>query len=443
MTGVERLALRGNAWKWSIAGVLFLATVLTYLDRQTLSLCKPMVCSELHLSNEQYGQLLAAFRWTYALTHVAAGFMADRLPLRIVYALAVLVWSAAGGAAAFVHGFPRLLQTRQVLGVGEAFNWPCATRIVANLLPPEDRPLASGIFNSGSAVGSLVAPLVILPLAGYFGWRAAFVAIGCLGLLWVGLWLWMTRKRVGEWGSGGVGETGQTTLLSNLPHSPTPPLPPCSVSPSPRLASLTRWLREVPLHPAFWMLLLVGVSVNPCWYFLNDWIPAYLHDQRGMSQLSAGMISVPVFLAADLGNLIGGGLVKFLTLRGWPLRGARELTMVLAAAMILPVALIGHVASAAAAVALLAAAACGITAILANYTACQQDLSFANVGAVAGILGMACNVFAATVNPWIGRYVDRTGSYHLIFVLVGVLPLVALLATLAFDALLARRKVNR
>jgi ACS family hexuronate transporter-like MFS transporter len=191
------------------------------------------------------------------------------------------------------------------------------------------------------------------------------------------------------------------------------------------------------------MLLLVGVSVNPCWYFLNDWIPAYLHDQRGMSQLSAGMISVPVFLAADLGNLIGGGLVKFLTLRGWPLRGARELTMVLAAAMILPVALIGHVASAAAAVALLAAAACGITAILANYTACQQDLSFANVGAVAGILGMACNVFAATVNPWIGRYVDRTGSYHLIFVLVGVLPLVALLATLAFDALLARGKVNR
>ncbi len=436
MTGAERLALRGSAWKWWIAGVLFLATVLTYLDRQTLSLCAPMVCGELHLNDEQYGQLLAAFRWTYALTHVAAGFMADRLPLRITYALAVLVWSAAGGAAAFVHRFPRLLQTRQVLGVGEAFNWPCATRIVANLLPPEDRALASGIFNSGSAVGSLLAPLVILPLAGYFGWRAAFVAIGCLGLLWVGLWLWMTRPAagaIGAWHAVTRRSRGSACLDSDGT------CPPSTLS----FRSLVRWLREVPLHPAFWMLLLIGVSVNPCWYFLNDWIPKYMHDQRGMSQLSAGMISVPVFLAADLGNLAGGGLVKFLTLRGWPLRGARELTMVMAAVMILPVALIGHVASAAAAVALLAAAACGITAILANYTACQQDLSFANVGAVAGILGMASNVFAATINPWIGRYVDRTGTYHLIFVLVGVLPLVALLATLAFDAMLARRKVNR
>jgi len=200
-----------------------------------------------------------------------------------------------------------------------------------------------------------------------------------------------------------------------------------------------RWLREVPLQPGFWMLLLVGVSVNPCWYFLNDWIPKYLHDQRGLSQLSAGMISVPVFLAADLGNLAGGGLVKYLTLGGWSLRSAREIAIALAVAAIMPVALIGHVASAAAAIALLSAAAFGITAILANYTACQQDLSFANVGAVAGILGMACNVLAATVNPWIGRYVDRTGTYHLIFVLIGTLPLVAFLAILAFDALVARR----
>ena len=165
MAAMQPSAAHSSAWKWWIAIVLFLATVLTYLDRQTLALSAPAVTKEMHLSDEQYGQLLAAFRWTYALMHVVAGLLADRLPLRMIYAAAVLVWSAAGAAAACAGRFAQLMVTRQVLGIGEAFNWPCATRIVANMLPPEDRGLASGIFNSGSAVGSLVAPFLILPLA--------------------------------------------------------------------------------------------------------------------------------------------------------------------------------------------------------------------------------------------------------------------------------------
>lgn len=414
---------RSSAWKWWIAIVLFLATVLTYLDRQTVSLCGSMIREEMQLSNEQYGQLLSAFRWTYALMHVVAGFAADRLPLRMTYALAVLVWSAAGAAAAFVTRFAHLLMTRQLLGVGEAFNWPCATRIVANLLPPEDRGLASGIFNSGSAVGSLVAPLIILPLAQFFGWRVAFLVIGGLGLFWVALWLWTTHH---------------VTLAHNTARK-TAIVRPRAAATGTRLSATITWIRQVLLHPAFWMLFVVGVSVNPCWYFLNDWIPTYMRDQRGMSQLTAGMITVPMFLAADLGNLAGGGLVKYLTVRRWSLRQARGTTLALAATLIVPVAWITQVPNAAAAVAMLAAAAFGITAILANYTACQQDFSFANVGAVAGILGMACNVFAAIVNPWIGRYVDQTGTYYLIFVLIGALPVLAFMALLIFDTLVHSR----
>ena len=419
MTPAQAPGHRSNAWKWWIAVVLFLATVLTYLDRQTLSLCAPMICDEMKLSDEQYGQLLAAFRWAYALMHLVAGFLADRFPLRITYSLAVLVWSAAGAAAAFVGRFSQLLLTRQVLGVGEAFNWPCATRLVANMLPPQDRGLASGIFNSGSAAGSLAAPFIILPLAALFGWRWAFFVIGSLGLVWVALWLWVTRR-------GTLAHGAVRTL---------PVVEPRAVASGNRLVASVRWIRQVMLRPGFWMLLLVGVSVNPCWYFLNDWIPKYMHDQRGMSQLTAGMISAPIFLAADFGNLVGGGLVKFLAARGWSLRLARGTTVTLAVLLILPVVLITRVPSATIVVAMLGCAAFGITAILANYTACQQDFSFANVGAVSGILGMACNVCAATVNPWVGRYVDATGTYNLIFVLIGVLPLVALVAMITFDAL--------
>jgi len=414
---------RSNAWKWWITVVLFLATVLTYLDRQTLSLCGAMISKELQLSNEQYGQLVAAFRWTYAIVQAPAGFLADRVALRWTYLGAVALWSAAGAAAAFVGNVRQLLFTRGLLGVGEAFNWPCATRIVANMLPPEDRGLGSGIFNSGAAIGSLIAPLVITPIAIQFGWRAAFFVIGALGAFWVILWLLVTRH-----GSRAVEVMGRSK--------------PARVSSEPRpspVRALAHWCRDVLLHPAFWMLMLVGMSINPCWYFLNEWIPKYLHDQRGMGYLSAGLVTVPIFLGADVGNLASGALIKYLTLLGWSLRAARGTTLALAALLILPIALITHVDSVPLVIAVLGVAALGITSIVANYTACQQDFSFANVGIVAGILGMSCNVFAAVVNPYIGRYVDRTGNYRLIFVLMALLPALSLAAIVVFDALVSKR----
>ena len=412
-----------SAWKWWIAIILFLATVLTYLDRQTLSVCGPMICGEFELSNEEYGMLVAGFRWTYAIAQVPAGFIADRFSLRLTYAMAVGLWSAAGAAAAFVIGSRQLLATRAVLGIGESFNWPCATRIIANILPPADRGLGSGIFNSGAAVGSLIAPLIITPIAIHYGWRVAFFTIGIMGFAWIPLWIWTTRKAPVDRTSA----HGQTSGSRQ------------SASRGATLASLRRWTREVLLHPAFWMLLIVGVTVNPSWYFLNEWIPKYMHDQRGMGYLSAGLMTIPIFLGADLGNLLSGGLIKYLIVRGWSLRRARGTTLALAALLIAPTVLVPLASNVWAGGAILVLSAMGITSFVANYTACMQDFSFANVGIVAGILGMSCNVFSAVVNPWIGRYVDMTGNYTLIFVLMGTLPAVSLAAVLLFDAIIDRK----
>ena len=361
-----------SAWKWWIAIVLFLATVLTYLDRQTLSLCGPMICQEFRLSNEEYGRLVAAFRWAYAIVHVPAGYLADRFSLRLTYAAAVGLWSAAGAAAAFISGGRQLLATRAVLGVGEAFNWPCATRIIANLLPPADRGLGSGIFNSGAAAGSLIAPLIITPLAIHFGWRTAFFAIGAIGFLWILLWIGVTRK-----------PSARQAFATSRPSVASRPLAQRSI-----LARLGQWGREVLLHPAFWMLFVMGLSVNPCWYFLNEWIPKYMHDQRGLGYLKAGLVTIPIYVGADLGNLLSGALIKFLTLRGWSLRKARGATLTLAAVLIAPTALLGLADDIWLVVAILGMAGMGITSFVANYTACSQDFSFANVGIVAGILGM-------------------------------------------------------
>ena len=179
---------RTAAWTWYVCFILFLATVLNYLDRQTMANCAPLIKKDFQLSNEQWGHLLGAFRGTYGYMQIAAGYVADRFSVRIVYALAVGLWSAAGAAAAFVAGPAVMAWTRRVLGVGEAFNWPCALRVTANMLPPEDRGLANGFFSSGAATGSLIAPLVIVPIAKAFGWRMAFFFIGALGAVWILLW---------------------------------------------------------------------------------------------------------------------------------------------------------------------------------------------------------------------------------------------------------------
>ncbi len=467
----------GNAWKWRLTIVLFVATVLTYLDRATVSLCGPMICDEFHLNNEQFGQLAASFRWAYALTHVPAGFMADRLPIRTTYGLAIGLWSAAGAAAAWAFGFRPLLTTRAILGMGEAFNWPCATRIVANMFPPADRGLASGVFNSGAAVGALVAPLVIVPLAAQFGWRAAFLVIGGAGFFWIALWLAATRRSgrgfaavtMGHEQSRtyraifalvflfvGVGAPVAVVLWGGRAFAPLERLLGSASGTSPML---TTWLTGSPLvllaaviawslvakglkSVSFWMLVVVALTVNPCWYFLNDWIPKYMHDQWHLSAQRAGLVTVPIFLGADLGNLLSGAAIKFLTARGWSLRAARGTTLIVCAAAIGPVALVPLCHSTVVAVLLLGLAGFGITSIVANYTACQQDLSFANVGVVAGFLGLSSNVCSAVVNPYIGRYVDTTGNYRLIFLLMAALPAASVMAIIVFDSIVHRQRTS-
>jgi ACS family hexuronate transporter-like MFS transporter len=419
---------RADSWKWWLTIILFLATVLTYLDRQTLSLCAPLIADEFKLSNEQYGQLVAAFRWAYAFTHVPAGWLADHLSVRLLYALAVGVWSLAGAAGALVQSARQLFGTRLVLGIGEASNWPCASRVVANILPSTDRGLGSGIFNSGAAVGSLIAPLIITPIAVRLGWRWAFFVLGAAGMFWIALWLVVTRRDT----------RAHAASQSQRHRKADSAMRGVKVNPDLSAAKAQHqvgWAGAIFAQPAFWMLLVVALTVNPCWYFLNEWIPKYMHDMRGLGYMAAGMVTVPIFIGADLGNLLSGGSIKLLTRHGWSLRRARGVTLTAAAALIVPVALITHTQAPAIAVMLLGLAGFGVTSIVANYTACMQDFSFTHVGLVAGLNGMVSNICAAVVNPYIGRYVDFTGNYTLIFLLMALLPIVSVLAVVAFDSL--------
>lgn len=403
-------------WKWTLCVILFLATILNYLDRQTMGLCKGPIMEEFQINNEAFGNLLAAFRWTYAFMHVAAGFVADHFSLRLFFALAVGLWSLAGAAAAWVTNVMVFKVTRAVLGIGEAANWPFSTRIVANLLPREDRGLGMGIFNSGAAAGAMLAPLIITPIAADFGWRWAFLVVGAGGVFWVMMWLWFTRG-------------GRAAAFANDPAT----VPSCR-----SLREIWLPFRTILARPGFWLLVVVSITINPCWYFCCDWIPGFLKEHSGFSFLRAGLLATVIFLGGDVGNYVGGGLVKYFAHRGWSVRRARGTTVITGACLASCMAVVPHLHNSYLVVAFLAVAGIGINTIVPNQTACQTEVSFRNTAQLAGLTGLAANIFAALVNPRIGHYVDVTQHYDLVFYMVASFPWIAAGTIMLFDALICR-----
>ena len=197
---MTRSFARAAPGTWWICLLLLLATVLNYLDRQVLALTADRIIAEYGLTHEQFGELLAWFRYSYAGVQIGGGWLVDSLGPRLLYPAAVGLWSTAGVLTAFTGTVGGLSACRFLLGVGEAFNWPCALKVTQRLLPPEDRPLANGLFNSGTALGAMLAPIVVTILTLRFGWRSSFLFTGLLGIVWIFVWQIYTRTRASELG---------------------------------------------------------------------------------------------------------------------------------------------------------------------------------------------------------------------------------------------------
>src|SRR5262249_29854843 len=178
---------RAAPWAWGICWLMFASTVLNYMDRQAIALVGPKIKDEFRIGNEDLGWVQAAFYLSYALCQLWAGYLADRWDVRRAYAGAVAWWSLAGVATAYSPTLGTLLACRALLGVGESFNWPCALRVTATVLPPADRSLGNGIFNSGAAVGAVLTPLVVPPLTVHYGWRAGLLLARGVRVVRVGL----------------------------------------------------------------------------------------------------------------------------------------------------------------------------------------------------------------------------------------------------------------
>ncbi len=383
---------------WAVVFLLFCATVLNYLDRQVLALTAEQIIDEFHITKEDFGRIISAFRYAYAFFQIAGGWVVDARGPFAVFPLAVGLWSLAGIATSLARSVWSLSVMRFMLGIGEAFNWPCALKVTRRLLPPKDRALANGIFNSGAAAGAIIAPVIVTVVASYFGWRFAFVVTGALGFLWIVAWVLVVRPLRGRLGGEPLSGAGA-------------------------LAVMGRILRK----RSFWLLSVSAVVVNSVSYFLADWIPLYLKTERGFSFSVGNALSVVVYASLEAGNILVGLLVRWLVGKGMTVVRARKIALLTSCVLMSTAAAAGLTPNRILAVGFLMTTALGVAGFLVIYLTLVQDVEPEYVGATAGLLGGIGNLAYGTVSPYIGRMADL-GQTTLTFMLISLLPWLAFAA---------------
>ena len=296
--------------RWYIGGLLFLSTVINYIDRQTLSVLAPYLKAEHAWSNSDFAWILIAFRVAYAIGQTIAGRIVDRLGTRRGLSLAVVWYSIAAMATSLAGGLRSFCAFRFALGLGEAANWPGATKAVSEWFPRRESGWAVALFDSGSSIGAALAPFIVLGLYHRFGsWRPAFVITGTLGFLWLMLFLAVYRRPEDH---PRLSSAERADILANRSGRVTNGDAPAQL-PYPVLLRL----------PQTWGYIVAKTCTDPVWFFITDWFAIYLVARGFKLEESLAGFWVP-FLAADLGNFFGGGVSSMLITQGWGVGAARK-----------------------------------------------------------------------------------------------------------------------
>lgn len=299
--------------RWWIAGLLFLASILNYIDRQTLSILAPTIQADLNLSDRQYAAIVSFFLAAYTVAYLLSGRVVDALGARLGLALFIGWWSVSNALTGLARGAASLGAFRFLLGLGEAGGYTASPKVVGEWFPAKDRGIAVGMYSMGGAVGATLAPILVITIASRYTWRGAFVTTGLLGLAFVALWLGFYRSpQTHPWLTDGERElilAGRDAEKDELP----------------RLSEKTLW-KTLLSNRAAWALMGARMITDPLWYFFLFWMPKYLHTVRGLDQRElAGMWKI--FVAADAGFLLAGFVAGWLIKAGADVRVARRRVM--------------------------------------------------------------------------------------------------------------------
>lgn len=402
---------RSTSRAWWISLMLLLATMLNYMDRQTLANVSVRITRQFELSETQYGDLEFAFGVAFACGSLVFGMLADRLSVRWLYPAVLAAWSAMGFITGLTSSYQAMLVCRTLLGFFEAGHWPCALAVTLAVMVRSDRTMGNSILQSGASFGAILTPLIIRFMVGASeepnAWRSPFLVIGALGLLWCGAWVLIV---------------GPATLAR-------PKADDAAVSSAPPAAPF-RWLLDFLRNPRFWALVVMVISINATWQLIRAWLPKFLQQGRGFTETQSLYFNSAYYLATDVGCLLAGAAVLWMARRGLGAHTSRLIVYAVCAALTSLTVVAASLPQGWPLLAVLLIVGAGALGMFPCFYSMAQEIDSRHVGKATGLLGFIAWVASSPLHRLFGQLIDATGSFDRGLAVIGCVPVAGLLAVL-------------
>jgi len=413
--------------RWIICALLFFASTINYIDRQVISILKTTLQDQFQWSEIDYGNIVFAFQLAYAISFILSGRLMDKVGVKRGFIIAIVVWSLAamahaeaeyiGAVAVSVFGLFGLhysvsvagfITARLGLGFGEAGNFPAAIKTTAEWFPRSERAFATGIFNSGTNIGALLAPAIVPWITIRYGWYWTFMVTGAIGFIWVIFWVLLYHRP----------EDHPSLSPAELAHIRSDP---------PETVTAVSWTTVLP-HRQTWAFAIGKFMTDPVWWLYLFWVPDFLNRNHGINLTTVGPPLIAIYLIADVGSIGGGWLSSALIKRGWSVNAGRKTAMLVCALAVIPIMFAANATNLWVAVGLVGLAAAAHQGWSANlFTLTSDTFPRHAVGSVVGFGGMCGAVGGMLIAKVVSYILEATGSYVVIFFIAGSAYLVALL----------------
>ena len=395
--------------RWWICALLFFATTINYIDRQVFAILAPQLQTEIGWSEIEYGYIVTAFQLSYAIGLLLVGKLIDFLGTKKGFILSIIVWSLAAMAHALARTPVGFGMARLALGIGESGNFPAAIKTISEWFPRKERALATGIFNSGSNIGAIVAPLLVPIIALNFGWKAAFIITGLLVFIWLFFGLRL-MKRPEE--HPGINAAELDLIKADTEENLEKP------------TSIWKIIRTRKV----WAIAIGKFLTDPIWWFFLYWLPKFLNTTYGLKLDKIGLPLIVAYLIADVGSIGGGWLSSHFLKMGWSINAARKTTLLICAILVVPIYWASGIDDLWPAVILIGLGMAAHTGWSANmYTLATDFFPKKDMGTVVGFIGMAGAVGGMLMASATGHLLEATGSYKILFVIAASMYGIALI----------------